>query len=77
MVLFYCLSFYRSIKRTSGVYEAEAIYNLTGKSAGITSLTCEAIKLNGNAVSSKTSEVQVIEIYKKLHVKFEVNSLDY
>ncbi|XP_047146809.1 nuclear pore membrane glycoprotein 210 isoform X1 [Hydra vulgaris] len=68
-------------KRVSG-YEAEAIYNITGKSVGITSLTCEAMKSNGNMLSSKTNEVQVfsaIELqpkYLKLLVgsQFQVNS---
>ena len=34
-------------------------YNLTGKAVGMSSLTCYAVKLNGEEISSKSEEVQV------------------
>ena len=34
-------------------------YNLTGKAVGMSGLTCYAVKLNGEEISSKSEEVQV------------------
>ena len=46
-------------------------YKLTGKAVGMSSLTCHAVKLNGQEISSKSEEVQV-------YFLFELDSLqDY
>ena len=46
-------------------------YKLTGKAVGMSSLTCHAVKLNGQEISTKSEEVQV-------YFLFELDSLqDY
>ena len=39
-------------------------YKLTGKGVGMSSLTCHAVKLNGQEISTKSEEVQVYFLFE-------------